>query len=65
MTFLSSLLSKKLGVSAAVAALIEQLPMTADTKGVCLAAVAVVFVVAQAYVDAHSASGSGPETPAA
>lgn len=51
MNFLKSLVSKKLGVTAAAIALIQSLPMSADWKGICTAAVALAYVVAQAYVD--------------
>jgi len=51
MTFLKSLVSKKLGVTAATIALIQTLPMTADAKGTATAVVALAFVLAQAYVD--------------
>lgn len=54
MNFLSSLISKKLGVLAAVEVLIQSLPMTADWKGICTAAVALAYLVGQAYVDAHA-----------
>jgi len=66
MNFLASLLSKKLGFAAATSALISQLPMSADSKGIALAAVAIAYIVAQAYLDAHSVAqpdepGPGPE----
>lgn len=54
MQFLKSLVSKKLAVTAAAVALISSLPMTADWKGICTAAVAFAYVLAQAYVDAKS-----------
>lgn len=51
MKFLKSLVSKKLGVTAAAAALIQTLPMSADQKGMAYAIVALAYVFAQAYVD--------------
>ena len=54
MTFLSSLLSKKLGLAVAVESLIYTLPMTADQKGMAMAIAAVGFLIAQAYADAHA-----------
>jgi hypothetical protein len=65
MAFLKSLVSKKLAVTAAMAGLVQSLPLSADVKGACLAALGVAYVLAQAYVDAQTGSGSGPETPAA
>lgn len=58
MNFLKSLVSKKLGVTAGAVALIESLSMSADWKGVCIAAVTLAYIVAQAYVDAQ---GFAPE----
>jgi len=52
MSFIKSLVSKKLGVTAAAVALIQTLPMSADWKGICTAALALAYVVAQAYVEA-------------
>jgi hypothetical protein len=54
MAFVKSLVSKKLAVTAAGVALIQSLPMSADWKGICTAALALAYVVAQAYVDAGS-----------
>lgn len=54
MQFLTSLLSRKLGVTAAAIALIQTLPLTADTKGICTAALALAYILGQAYVDAHA-----------
>lgn len=51
MVFLKSLVSKKLLVTSAVVGLLQSLPMTADTKGICTAALALIYVLAQAYVD--------------
>jgi aryl-alcohol dehydrogenase-like predicted oxidoreductase len=53
MNFLRSLVSKKLGVTAAAIALIQALPMSADMQGVCTAALALAYVLAQAWVDSH------------
>lgn len=58
MNFLKELVSKKLMVTAAAVGLIQSLPMNADWKGICTAAVAFAYVVAQAYVDAQM-----PEIP--
>jgi hypothetical protein len=55
MKFISSLISRKLAVTVAAGALIQSLPMTADWKGICTAAVAFAYVLAQAYVDAQEA----------
>lgn len=55
MAFLSSLVSKKLGVTAAAAAFVATLPMSADVKGMCIAGIAFAFVLAQAYVDRGAA----------
>lgn len=54
MKFLASLLSRKLAVTAAVVALIQTLPMNADWKGICTAAIAFAYVIAQALVDAQA-----------
>lgn len=51
MKFLRSLVSKKLMVTGAAAAFITTLPMSADAKGIAVAALALVYVLAQAYVD--------------
>lgn len=65
MAFINSLVSKKLGVTAAAITLIQTLPMNADWKGITTAAVAFAFVIAQAYVDAHAPAmpAPKPETP--
>ena len=55
MQFLKSLVSKKLAVTAAAVGLIQTLPMSADAKGMCTAALALVYVVAQAVVDSKNA----------
>lgn len=55
MAFLRSLVSKKLGVTAAAVALIQSIPMSADAQGIATAALALVYVIAQAYVDAAEA----------
>ncbi len=52
MNFVKSLVSKKLAVTAAAVALVQSLPMNADWKGICTAAIAFAYVIAQAYVDA-------------
>lgn len=52
MKFLASLLSRKLAVTAAAVALVQTLPMNADWKGICTAAIAFAYVIAQAIVDA-------------
>ncbi len=52
--FLASLLSKKLGFAIAVEALIQTLHTTADSKAFYSALVAIAFLVAQGYVDAHA-----------
>lgn len=54
MNFLKSLLSRKLGVTAAIEVFIATLHTTADTKAMCMAAVAVAYVLAQCYVDAQT-----------
>lgn len=54
MTFIKSLVSKKLGVTAAAIALIQTLPVSEETRAICTAALALGYVVAQAYVDAWS-----------
>lgn len=54
MNFLTSLLSKKLGVLVAAEAIIQSLPMTADQKGLATAIVAFAYLLGQAYVDAHA-----------
>lgn len=59
MAFLRSLVSKKLGVTAAAVALIQSIPMSADAQGIATAALALVYVIAQAYVDAAAAGSSG------
>ncbi|MDE2099161.1 MAG: hypothetical protein KGL39_18040 [Patescibacteria group bacterium] len=51
MKFVQSLVSKKLLVTSAVIGLVQTLPMSADWKGICSSALAVAFIVAQAYVD--------------
>ena len=58
--FLSSLLSKKLGFAVAVEALIQTLHTTADTKAMASAIVAIAFLVAQGYVDAHAPKALPP-----
>lgn len=60
--FFASLMSKKLGFAIGVEGLIQSLPMTADMKGVASAIVAVGFMVAQAYVDAHAPAPEAPPT---
>lgn len=55
MDFAKSLISKKLAVTAAAVALIQSLPMNADWKGICTAAVAFAYVLAQAYADRGAA----------
>lgn len=54
MKFLKELVSKKLMVTAAAVGLIQTLHMSADTKGMCIAALGLVYVLGQAYVDAQS-----------
>lgn len=41
-------------MTAAVVALVQTLPMSADVKGMCSAALALAYVVAQAYVDSQA-----------
>lgn len=60
MMFVKSLVSKKLGVTAAAVGLVQTLPMTADWKGICTAAIAFAYVLAEAYVDGNRT----PEQPA-
>lgn len=59
MKFLRELVSKKLMVTGAAVALIQTLPMNADWKGICTAAVAFAYVLAQAYVDAQGSADVG------
>ena len=63
--FLSSILSKKLGFAIAVEALIQTLHTTADSKAFYSALVAIAFLIAQGYVDAHAPklAPAVPETP--
>jgi hypothetical protein len=56
MDFVKSLVSKKLGVTTAAIALIQTLHMSADMKGTATAALALVYVIAQAYVDRAAAA---------
>ncbi len=66
MAFAKSLVSKKLIVTGAAVGLVQSLPMTADWKGICTAAIALAFVIAQAYVDASMPAPVAtpkPETP--
>jgi len=62
--FLTSLLSKKLGFAVAVEALIQTLHTNADNKAFASAAVAVGYLLAQAWVDAHAPKPFTPEEPA-
>lgn len=55
MKFLSSLVSKKLAVTAAAVALVQSIPMSDDARGIATAALALAYVLAQAYVDASKA----------
>lgn len=64
MAFLSSLISKRVAVTAAVEALIHELPMTADAKGIAMAIVALAFVLGQSYEDAHVRAAKVNNTPA-
>ena len=52
MAFIQSLMSKKLAVTAAAVALVQTLPMSDDTRAIVTAALALAYVLAQAYVDA-------------
>lgn len=54
MNFLKELVSKKLIVTAAAVGLIQTLHMSADWKGICVAAIAFAYVIAQAYVDSKT-----------
>lgn len=60
MSFLRSLVSKKLAVTAAACALIQALPMSPDVQGVAIAAVSLAYVIAQALVDAAPADPPAP-----
>ena len=61
--FLTSLFSKKLGFAIAVETLIQTLHTNADNKAFASAAVAVGYLLAQAWVDAHAPKPSTPEAP--
>lgn len=52
MPFLKSIISKKLAVTAAAIAFIQTLPIPEQTRAVVTAALALGYVLAQAYVDA-------------
>lgn len=51
MPFLRSLVSKKLGVTAAAVAFVQTLPLTPEWRASISAGLALGYVVAQAYVD--------------
>lgn len=60
MDFLSSLVSKRLGVTVAAGAFVQSLPMTADWKGVCITGLALVYVIAQSYVESKKPQPAAP-----
>lgn len=54
MPFLKSLVSKKLGVTAAAVTFVQTLPLSPEWQASLTAALALGYVVAQAYVDAKA-----------
>ena len=61
---MSTVFSKKIALAVSTIGLLQTLPMNADWKGICTAAVACFFLVAQAAVDIFAAKETPPPAEA-